>query len=252
MTEESTNTQESFVFKFDAKKWETYPIGLHKKNIAKGEQALKNTMERIMKLLPGIKKSSKLLVLSQGNTQIAEFLAHEYMCGVDIMCNTAAQAKEVEKAIKGNELYEKVTVKHNSFNELMLDREHYDIAFSIAELFNEDDTLPLFKEIARSLVPEGRFIMLEVFDTFEDEVELKGYENITSIDNILRRGRRADLERVYAKLLPEKTIQYYKGLVDKSSASIKGDSLSRLNKLNDYANGNAINWGIIQFQKRNI
>jgi hypothetical protein len=94
--------------------------------------------------------------------------------------------------------------------------------------------------------------MLEVFDTFEDEVELDGYENITSMDNILRRGRRADLERVYAKLLPEKTIQYYKGLVDKSSDKIKGDSLKRLKKLNDYASGNAINWGIIQFQKRNI
>lgn len=247
-----TNTPEPYVFKFDPKEWETYPIGLHKKNIAKGEQALKNTLERIMKLLPGIKKSSKLLVLSRGNTQIAEYLAHEFMCSVDVMCNTDAQAKAVEKAIKAKGLDEKVVVKQNSFTELILDREHYDIAFSIAELYNEDDTLLIFKEIARSLVPEGRFIMLEVFDTFEDEVELDGYENITSIDNILRRGRRADFERVYAKLLPEKTIQYYKGLVDKSSEKIKGDSLKRLKKLSDYAQGNAINWGIIQFQKRNI
>jgi sarcosine/dimethylglycine N-methyltransferase len=251
MTE--TNTPAPFVFKFDPKNWETYPIGLHKKNIAKGEQALKNTLERVMKLLPGIKKSSKLLVLSRGNTQFAEFLAYEYMCHVDIMCHTEAQAKAVEKYIKTKDFDEKkVAVKQCSFNELMLDREHYDIVFSLAELYNEDDTLLLFKEIARSLVPEGRFIMLEVFDTFEDEVELDGYENITSMDNILRRGRRADLERVYAKLLPEKTIQYYKGLVDKSSDKIKGDSLKRLKKLNDYASGNAINWGIIQFQKRNI
>ncbi len=248
-----TNIPEPYVFKFDPKNWEDYPIGLHKKNIAKGGQALKNTLERIMKLLPGIKKSSKLLVLSRGNTQIAEYLAHEYMCFVDIMCNTEEQAKAVEKSIKKNGLDEKVQVKHNAFEKLMLDREYYDIAFSIAELYNEDDTLLLFKEIARSLVPEGRFIMLEVFDTFEDEVELDGYENITSIDNILRRGRRADLERVYAKSLPEKTIQYYTGLVDKSGdKEIKGDSLARLKKLKNYAEGNAINWGIIQFQKRNI
>lgn len=251
MTE--VNSPEPYVFKFDPKEWESYPIGLHKKKIAKSEQALKNTMERIMKLLPSIKKSSKLLVLSQGNTQVAEYLAHEYSCSVDVMCNTEAQAKAVEKAIKSKGLDEKMVVKHNSFEKLMLDREYYDIAFSIAELYNEDDTLLLFKEIARSLVPEGRFIMLEIFDTFEDEVELGGYENITSMDNILRRGRRADLERVYAKSLPEKTVQYYSALVDKSSTTgIKGDSLDRLKKLSGYAEGNAINWGIIQFQKRNI
>jgi sarcosine/dimethylglycine N-methyltransferase len=159
-----SNTPAPYAFKFDPKEWETYPIGLHKKNIAKSEQAMKNTMERIMKLLPGIKKSSKLMVLSSGNTQVAEYLAHEYMCSVDIMCNTEAQAKAIQKSVDKKEL-EKVTVKHNSFEKLMLDREYYDIAFSIGELFNQDDTLLLFKEIARSLVPEGRFIMLEIFET---------------------------------------------------------------------------------------
>jgi len=247
------NTPAPYKFVYNPRDWEDYPIGLHKKNIAKNEQAQKNTMERVMKLLPGIKKSSKLLVLSRGNTQVAEYLAHEYMCSVDVICNTPEQAKAVEKSIESKGLGEKMTVKQNSFTELMLDREYYDIAFSLGELYNEDDTLLLFKEIARSLVPEGRFIMLEVFDTFEDEVELDGYENITSMDNILRRGRRADFERVYAKPLPEKTIQYYKALVEKSSETgIKGAALDRLKKLQGYADSNAINWGIIQFQKRNI
>ena len=242
-----------YTFLYNSKNWESYPIGLHKKNIAKNEQAQKNTMEKVMKLLPGIKKSSKLLVLSRGNTHVAEYLAHEYMCTVDVVCNTPEQAKLVEKSIESKGIGEKMSVKHNKFTELMLDREHYDIAFSIGELYNEDDTLLLFKEIARSLVPEGRFFMLEIFDTFEDEVELDGYENITSMDNILRRGRRADFERVYAKALPEKSKQYYKALVDKSSENgIKGDSLARLKKLYSFAENNAILWGFIQFQKRNI
>lgn len=238
---------------FSIEQWEQYPLAIHGKRRSTFLIAFEKTLAQLSRLLPSIKKSSKILVLSSGNSFVASYIVHTHGCNVDLHVTDEAAEKRALKEISGSHVEEKVHVSVNPIEALILERSHYDIVFSVGELYNIDDTLKIFKDVARSLAPEGRFIMLEVFDTFKDEIELSGYENITTIDNYLRRARRADLERVYAKEYSDKTIKHYSVIVDELSSAkkVSAESKKRANSLLELAKNASINWGIVQLQKRN-
>ena len=242
-----------FDIQFELDQWEKYPLAFYHKGNQNIEDALQGTIDQLSRLLPSIKKSSKLLVLGSGNILIARYLLYKYSCSVELLVSTEEAKAIAEEAFKTVEDTEKLNISVQDFESIILDREMYDIVYSIGEIYNIDDTLKVFKSIARSLTPEGRFIMLELFDTFNEDVEIDGYENITTIDNYLRRARRADLERVFAKDYPEKTILHYKSLkklIDASKNAPEGEKM-RVKKLAAYANNKSITWGIVQLQKRN-
>lgn len=241
-----------FEIKFELSQWEKYPLAFYHKESQNIEEALQSTIDQLSRLLPSIKKSSKLLVLGSGNTLIARYLLHKYSCSVELLVSSEEAKALAEEELKSVEDTEKLSISVQNFESIILDREFYDIVFSIGEIYNIDDTLKVFKSIARSLTPEGRFIMLELFDSFNEDIELEGYENITTIDNYLRRARRSDLERVFAKDYPDKTILHYNSLqdmIEESDAPSK--EVMRVKKLAKYANNKSIHWGIIQLQKRN-
>jgi sarcosine/dimethylglycine N-methyltransferase len=128
----------------------------------------------------------------------------------------------------------------------------------------------VFWEVARVLKPEGRFIFTDpmqiddcpkgVLDKVLARIHL---EELGSVKKYKRLANKADLEQVFIKQLPDQLVNHYTAvlaelknrydeMLKKSSQSYLDDMMIGLQHWIEAGKEGYLNWGILQFQKRNI
>lgn len=246
---------------FEISKWTTFHTGIYKGDNTDVNIALKHTMERLVRLMPNIKKSSKVLVFADANSFPAMYIGARYGCKIDCVATTEENAALLEKVAKDHELDGIITVHTKPFTKTMFSDSSFDMVWALDNLHTAEDKQKVIKEAARLLIPEGRFIFSDYMKKGNKDIEAE-FSYLPTKD-YLKMADKADLERVYLReMAPDasKHLGFLMANLEKESAKITKklgtkDYKALLSDLTDKKshldNGN-LDWGFFQFQKRNV
>ena len=238
-------------------------IGIYKKpkqTIQDGNQSL---ILRMIKLLPSIKKSTKVLNLSRGYSEAPKYLVDKYFCKLDTINPDEAINKALLKKIEKEDLQKFLSVTTGKFEKLPYESEEFNIVWTQDIFLKNEDNLKVFQEIARVLIPGGRFIFTSVLLSENcPENGLKKLSEVTPIKDLglireyIKLADKVDLERVFIKEIPEQLTQHYSRMLEalkskKSSKAIIKAKIAEVELWLEASEKGYLSWGIFQFQKRN-
>lgn len=248
---------------YTAKEWSSYPVGLYRKEVEDPIEAIQKSFERMARLLPNIKKSTRALVFNSGYGIPAIYLADKYGCKIDCICNTEESFKKTEALVKKFGFEDQITFTTCKFEEVPYSGETFDLVWSMDSLsFNEDKPTTL-KEVARLLVPEGRFIFSDYtktgFDLDDLWVPIESSDRkrklITSKEYI-KLADKADLERVYILEDSDQLKTHFSFVQKEVKNQLKAKSATAIDEhiidLVSQIDNKSLSWCLYQFQKRNV
>jgi len=232
------------------------------------EEASRQTILKMLKQLPTIKKGHRILDLGAGYGGAARFLAQEYNCRVDCLNLSEIQNKRNIEKTKAAELEKYISITAGNFEQIPFDRETYDIVWSQDALLHSNDKVKIFREVARVLKPEGRFIFTDPMqskdcpaDVLKEALERLHLEDLGSVNEYKSLANRADLEQVLIKRMPEqltkhyamvlKKLKQYEKTAKKSNRAFLKKTMTGIEKSIEMGEKGYLTWGILQFQKRN-
>lgn len=244
--------------KLQVSNWDNYIVGTFLSDSNTLEESQQNTLERIERLFPKIKKSNKILVLSDGNSFVPIYLSSKYQCKITILCETKEALDMMEKDVVKYEQQDYISCLQRDFDQTQLDYDYYDMVYSMNSISSHKEIDRVLAEVRRMLVPQGRFILLEKSYNGEVSSAFSFYET----DDFLRKALRADLEKVYFKEFAKETEAHYlavrKKLDKEKKSMIKAEgekgykaAIESVDQLIKLAADNAMSWKFIQLQKRN-
>jgi sarcosine/dimethylglycine N-methyltransferase len=244
--------------KLQASNWDNYIVGTFLKDSNTLEESQQNTLERIERLFPKIKKSNKILVLSDGNSFVPIYLSSKYQCKITILCETKEALDMMESDVEKYEQQDYISCLQRDFDQTQLDYDYYDMVYSMNSISSHKEVDRVLAEVRRTLVPQGRFILLEKSYNGDVSSDFDFYET----DDFLRKALRADLEKVYFKEFSKETQDHYVAVrkkLDKEKKSVikvdgeKGykSAIEAVDKLIELSAENKVSWKFIQLQKRN-
>jgi sarcosine/dimethylglycine N-methyltransferase len=249
---------------------ESIHVGLYeneKQSIKKANQLLVKSMVR---KIPKIKKSHKILNISSGYGDTARFLANKFNCKIDYININKARNDYNHSTNENAELDQFINIITGSINNTPLNRNNYNIVWSQESLSKSEDKGKALREISRVLQPEGRFIFTDMLHTKDcPEKTLKKINSFLAIDTLgtaklyKRLARWAELERVYFREYPQQLVTHYskvlKAVKDNEDELIKDSSkaavqnrIKGLDQIIEAGYKGYLTWAIFQFQKRNI
>jgi cyclopropane fatty-acyl-phospholipid synthase-like methyltransferase len=243
----STN-EEQIDIPYNLKQWQDYPVGTYKKNTKGIKEAIETTMGRLTRIVPSIKKSSKLLVFSSGSSYVPIYLAVHSGCKIECIANSDKASKKIVKDVKELGLEDNITVASKPFSKTLFHRNTFDMVWSVAESYQDDEALDVFREVARVLVPEGRYILCHQFRSEENDHE--DFAHLAIVENFLHKASNVDLERVYVKELKNETVKHLKAFLKHKDTPSKEKKI--LEKFLDSSELDQLVWAFLVFQKRNI
>lgn len=239
------------------------PIGLYDEEhetITEANRHLKDTMVRV---LPNMKKSSKILMIGPACLQAAIWISEEYGCKIDVLSPDEARNKTDRKLLESVNLHEKITITTGGPVQLPYDREYYELVWSQDILLYSEDRLKTFREVARILQSGGRFIFTDIMETENCEdrdgldqlLAAMPVEEFPSIIGYKNLARKSDLERVIFKRRPAMLETHYEKVIA-ALEKTKGTKTKRLRAALEpwlaAAKSGCLTWGILCFQKRNV
>ncbi len=184
-------------------------IGWYKEQKDHLELAALNIIERMDRLIPRIKKSSKILILGSRYGSAARYLVDKYGCKVDCVHQNKDQMKIAQSINEGVDFQEKILSVHAPLSKIPFPRETYDTVWSQDQFFCVNQKMQLFREVYRVLKPEGRFIFTDIMqsDDYSNGTELPKvgipFEDIFSEEKYQRMASRVDFEPVFKRLLTD-------------------------------------------------
>ncbi len=244
-------------------------IGIYKKKSDSIPKASEQTIKTMIRLLPKIGKNTAILDLGSGYGGAARYLARQFQCKIDCL-NVSERENERNEALnKEAELEEYITVTTGNFEQIPFQRETFDIVWSQDALLHSEKREKVFREAARVLKPEGRFIFTDPMQSddcpdgaLQNVLERLHLKNLSSVNYYQRIARKADLERVIIKEMPKQLLQHYTKILDatrdqydeivkKSGKEYIDKMIEGLQHWIEAAKEGYLNWGILEFQKRN-
>jgi sarcosine/dimethylglycine N-methyltransferase len=245
---------------FRSEEWNQYPVGLYRKKVVNPAEAIQASFERMARLLPNIKKSTKPLVFNSGYGLAALFLADKYGCKVECICNSDETAQVTADFAKQFGLEDLINITNCLFDQVPFSGASFDLVWSMDSMsFNENKPTTL-KEVARLLIPEGRFIFSDYIKSskFLEDVWIPvessdRQRQLVSASEYIKLADRADLERVYLREDEDQLKQHFT-YVQKALEQVKDvdeQVKDRLVQLQDRLKQQQLTWGLFQFQKRN-
>ncbi len=234
------------------------------------KEASRKTVQAMLAVGPKISKKFKILDIGSGYGGAARYLASEFGCSVDCLNLSETENKRNIELTKAAGLEDLITVTTGNFEQIPFDRESFDLVWSQDALLHSNKKEKVFWEVARVLNRGGRFLFTDPMQNDDcPEGVLKNVlarihlEEMGSVKTYRRLARSADLERVFIKEMPEQLVNHYTkvlsvvkdkydDLITKSSKAYIDNMMKGLQHWINAGEKGYLNWGILQFQKRNI
>ena len=231
--------------------------------------AHQNTILKLVKLLPSIKKKHRILILGSGYGNAARYIAQEFGCKIDAVNPYKIQNQKNEMLTEAANLNDKISIHKNGFRHLPFERETFDIVWSQDDLSQSSKKPKIFREVQRVLKTSGRFIFTgywskgdlakESLLELADKIQIKELGS-PKMYNRLVSG--VGLERAYVKEFPsslefhttnilQKMDNLDKKTVKEIDEKIIANEKEKYNQRLKAIEKGLISWGIFQFQKLN-
>lgn len=243
-------------------------VGIYRPKEITLNEGMDAVMNKMIKLIPRINKSTRVLILNSGFGHMAHQLLTSKECKVDCVNYNDTQNEHNAKTISKLEerLQKKFNLEKNFFEDIPYPGETFDVILCQDTLMLTNDKLRVFREVQRTLKPEGRFVFSDALrsedcskDDMADLIKDLPVNELFSIDQYEKMARKAFLHKVYLLELPEQIKIHHQKLMDyleKQPTKIKNNEayskyLDIEKKWNDTLSTDHIDWGIFIFQKLN-
>lgn len=248
-------TEEVIPFPFSIKDWRNYHVGLFEDEASStAENGVQETVDKLLKLLPSLKKSTKLLVLSTDVGSSAVYIAAKVGCKVECVCRTKAGAKSTVDLAQAAGVEDLVNVVIYKYDEIPYSHLTFDFVLALDSLSKAEDKQHVFREVARMLVPEGRFAFTDYTAGLASDEEsntrickLLSRDSIVLSRDYQQLADRADLEKVIVKDLNSSLAKHY----DHLAKEVDAKSKKVVTALSQAVSELELGWSMYIFQKRN-
>lgn len=231
------------------------PIGLHDSPKQTLEKANHNTVLKMIKILPTIKKKTKMLYIGSGYGNTVKYLVDTFSCQIDFLSLDLAKESIDDKWIEQAGLADSVTLTQGTFNNIPTQREAYDLVWAQDVFLYAKNKRALLRKLAHVLQPEGRLIFTEIMKSLNcTEMEGVDLEELTTENTYQSLARRADLEKVYIREFPDQLAAHFSKVQAeiKKKGSGNGPAGEKLKNWIAALEAGCLSWGMLQFQKRNM
>ena len=244
-------------------------IGIYRPKSLSLYEANRKTTERMLRLLPRIKRASKILVVQSGFGGAARFIAEEYKCKVWCLNDDEKQNEYNLRKIEEAELSKKVKVDKGFVEYMPYDPDYFDFVIAQDAFSLTGKKRETFRAIHRVLKPEGRLIISalmrsEECKSAESEKLIKSLplEELISEEQYGTDAKRGFLQQIYSVELSDQLVHHYtkvlytleankEKLVEQSSKRFVNDRIKTYRNFITLAQDGCLDWGILMFQKMN-
>jgi sarcosine/dimethylglycine N-methyltransferase len=270
ITEDYYNSKDANTFY--QKIWSTdyLHVGSYKEDTVSIEEASVAMIERMLRLLPKMKKSSKLLDLGSGYGGTARYLVETYGCNITCVNISEVQNEINSEKNKKAELDNKISVVKANFEKLPFTRDSFDLVWSQDAFLHSAHKDEVFREVSRVINNEGRFIFTDFIkkekcpaDVLEPILQRLQLKDLATIKRYDRLAQNVDLAKVYTKEMPEMMLIHYRKVLERLEADYKNitkkvtksyidNMMKGLQLWIDGAEAGHISWALFQYQKKNV
>lgn len=243
-------------------------VGIYRNPKLRPFEAGRLTTDRMLKLLPRIKRSTRILVLQSGFGTAARYIAKEYNCKVDCLNDDPQQNQYNQARIEADELTKKMTVTEGDVDYMPYAPETFDFVISQDSFSTTAEKRQMFRAIHRVMKPEGRLIFSAIMRSDdvspEEEVKLNSLpaEELITRDEYEADARRGFLQSIYGLNLSKHLGTHYQKLAQilrdnqeelaaKINQRFVQQKLQTCTKMKELAEEGSLRWGILMFQKSN-
>lgn len=243
-------------------------VGIYRNEKLRPFEASRLTTDRMLKLLPRIKRSTRILVIQSGFGTTARYIANEHNCKVDCLNDDPQQNAYNLAQIEADELTKKMTVTEGNVDYMPYAPETFDFVISQDSFSTTVEKRQMFRAIHRVMKPEGRLIFSAIMRGDDVSAEEEAKLNNLPTEELLTReeyesdARRGFFQSIYGLNLSKHLSTHYSKLGDvlrenqeEISAKINKRFVERKMKtctqMEELAQDGALRWGILMFQKSN-
>ena len=244
-------------------------IGIYRPKSLSLFEANRKTTERMIRLLPKIKRASRVLVIQSGFGGAARFIAETYKCKVWCLNDDEKQNEYNERRIEEVGLSKSVKVAKGFVEYMPYDPDYFDFVIGQDALSLTGKKRETFRAIHRVLKPEGRLIISALMrsescedDESEKLIKQLPLEELITEEQYGSDAKRGFLQQIYSIELSDQLVHHYtkvlytlqankEKLVEQSSERFVQDRIKTYKTFIRLAEDGCLDWGILMFQKMN-
>lgn len=243
-------------------------VGIYKEEATSPTEAARATTDRMLRLLPRIKKSTRMLLLQAGFGTAARYIAETHMCKVECLNDNEAQNTFNQQQIEAAELQKLVSVTLGDIDYMPYNPDYFDFVIAQDSFSITAKKRQMFRAIHRVMKPEARLIFCAIMRA--DKVSPAGEERIASlpVEELITAAdyeddaRRGFFQKVYALDLSKNLATHF-GKLEESLETNKAEMVKQTSQkfwaerkrvcqiFRELAEEGDLRWGIMMFQKLN-
>lgn len=222
----------------------------------------------MLRLLPRIKRATKILVLQAGFGTAARYIATTHNCKVYCLNDNKVQNKYNLEQIEKEELTKLVYVELGNVDYMPYDPNTFDFVIAQDSFSITAAKRQMFRAIHRVMKPEARLIFSAIMraDSVSEEAEKKiatlPVEELITAQDYENDARRGFFQQIYDLELSENLGVHFgklvealqeneKEMVEASSKRFVQDRIQACTTFKELAESGDLKWGILMFQKLN-
>lgn len=241
-------------------------VGIYKKKTLTPAEASRATTDRMLRLLPRIKRSSRILILQSGFGTAARYIAEENKCKIDCLNDNEVQNAYNQGQIDAMGLEKQIKVTFGNVDYMPYEPNTFDMVIAQDSFSITARKGQMFRAIHRVMKPEGRLIFSAIMRSAdgvdEKRIEKLPVEELITEEEYTYNAQKGFFQQIYTldlsihlethfrkvgKVLKENKDK----LVKQSSESFIDKRIKSTKAFRDLAADGQLNWGILMFQKLN-
>lgn len=241
-------------------------VGIYKDKKLSPAEAARATTDRMLRLLPRIKRSSRILILQSGFGTAARYIANENKCKVDCLNEDEVQNAYNQGQIDAMDLTKRVKVAKGDVDYMPYAPNTFDMVIAQDSFSITARKGQMFRAIHRVMKPEGRLIFSAIMrsenkgnDPRIDELPVR---ELITMEDYNYQAQRGFFQQIYTLELSDHLATHFRKLVKslkenkpelvkKSSEKFVKQRMQTSKAFRDLAEDGCLDWGILMYQKLN-
>lgn len=241
-------------------------VGIYNDENLSPAEAARATTDRMLRLLPRIKRSSRILIIQSGFGTAARYIANENKCKVDCLNEDEVQNAYNQEQIDAMDLTKRVKVAKGGVDYMPYAPETFDMVIAQDSFSITARKGQMFRAIHRVMKPEGRLVFSAIMrseDHGDDpRIEKLPVEELITAEDYDYQAQRGFFQQIYSLELSRHLATHFRKmgesleenrakLVKKSSKKFVDQRIAVNKAFHELAEEGVLKWGILMFQKLN-
>jgi sarcosine/dimethylglycine N-methyltransferase len=244
-------------------------VGIYRPKTLSPTEAGRKTTDKMLKLLPRLKRASKVLIIQSGFGTAARYIAEHGRCKVECLNDDRVQNAFNEEKIAEEGLEKLVRVTLGDINYMPYDPDTFDVVIAQDSFSITSQKRAMFRAIHRVVKPEGRLIFSALMRSeqhcdpaAEKLIGQLPVEELITQEDYQQDARRGFFQHVYSLILSENLPIHFGKLLDTLEAEREAfaehkserfvsQRMEAYRGFQDLSGRGCLEWGIMMFQKMN-